>query len=93
MHAKFTKLITKISNDTFALHYDEIMDYLRHTPQKLQQFAVALTSRIDDMLGEIKSGCEVALDVIDSHASEPGKVKDNLVNAFKNMCRIRVPLL
>lgn len=83
MHAKFTKLITKISNDTFALHYDEIMDYLRHTPQKLQQFAVALTSRIDDMLGEIKSGCEVALDVIDSHASEPGKVKDNLVNAFK----------
>lgn len=82
VHSDFTSLITGISNDTFAVHYDEIMNYLRHTPRKLLLFANALTERLDSMLNEIKAGCEVALTVIRNHVSEPGKVTDNLVKAF-----------
>lgn len=82
MHADFTSLITGISNDSFAVHYDDIMGYLRQTPQKLKLFADALNNRLDTMLREIKIGSEVALTVINNHASEPGKVIDNLVKAF-----------
>lgn len=82
MHANFTKLITGISNDTFALHYDEIMDYLRSTPHKLSKFSASLTECIDSMLQEIHTGCDVALRTIAVHASEPGKVGSNLEKAF-----------
>lgn len=82
MHADFTKLITGISNDTFALHYDDIMHYLRQTPHKLQEFSLSLTRSIDDMLREICTGCEVALKIIGTHESCPGKVSSNLVKAF-----------
>lgn len=82
MHADFTKLITGISNDTFALHYDEIINYLRQTPQKLQQFSQALTQSVDDMLCAISTTSQAALNIIDIHSHIPGKVSTHLVNAL-----------
>lgn len=83
VHANFLKFIKEISNDDFADHYDELLEYLED-PNRL----ISLNTRLNELIAEeirlIKGLCQKAVDEIESRdlapiPGEKGKTNDRRV--------------
>ena len=70
VHARFISFIKNISNDDFADHYDEMMDYLSE-PSRLKLLTEQLASTEDAIRASTRQACRKALDTIQSRGYDP----------------------
>lgn len=79
VHANFLKFIKDISNDDFAAHYDELLEYLED-PDRLTELNKRLNELIAEEIRLIRGLCLKAVEEIDSRDLAPvpgGKGKAN----------------
>lgn len=74
VHSGILKFINQVSNDTFAAHFTEMMDYLSK-PELLQQFIESVKNEETSIIQNTRINCKTALDTIENRGYSEGKLK------------------
>lgn len=85
-HADLLKLIGNLSDETFTMRFDEIIEYFSD-PKRMELFDNAVAARAQKLTDRCKSDCSDALTVLAALDSLPIKgncVSQNFINALKN---------
>lgn len=85
VHSGIVNFINGVSNDVFAVHYQEMMDYLSE-PERLQRFVENINDKEEDILNVTRSLCRVAVRLVNERGYADGKLKVS-ANLMKQLSR------